>query len=81
MRLTTELALRTDFQCDTSDFSGQCAKLDNHSIYSILQIKDFTTSIDVNLFRQITEGDGFSNLGDAPDLIGQIGSQFVDDPS
>ncbi|KAG1829822.1 hypothetical protein EV424DRAFT_1554085 [Suillus variegatus] len=37
--LTTQYTLRTDFKRDTSDFG------------CILQIKDFATSIDINLFR------------------------------
>ena len=79
MRLTTKFTFRTDLKSDTCDLCSQCTKSDNHSIYSVLQVQNFTAGIDVDLLGQIAEGDGFRDRRDTAHLICQVGGQFVDD--
>ena len=79
MRLTTKFSLRPDLECDSRDFSGEHPQADHHRVDRCLELEDLASGIDFNLFGEISASDGFGDLGDGPDLAGEVPGEVVHD--
>src|SRR6185369_10979441 len=76
--LTAELAFGADLTGDASHFGGKAAQLIDHGIDRFFELKDFTADIDGDFLRQVTVGNCDGDIGDAPDLSGQVAGHQVD---
>ena len=78
MRLTPELAIRSHFPSDASDFGGEGSKLVDHGIDGLLQLKDFAANVDGDLLGKVAVRNRDRHLGDVAHLAGQVARHRVD---
>src|SRR5262249_4857193 len=76
--LAAELALGADLARHARDFGGEGTELVDHAIDGVLQVEDLAADIDADLAREIAGGDGLRDVGDVPDLSGQVAGHRVD---
>src|SRR5207237_961550 len=76
--LTAELALGADFAGDARDLSGERAELIDHRVDGVLELEDFAAVVGGSCRGGVAVGDGGGDLGDVPDLGGQVAGHRVD---
>src|SRR5439155_1605737 len=76
--LTAEFALGADLAGDARDFGGEGAELIDHRVDGVLELEHLAADVDGDLSRKIAVGDGGSDLGDVPDLGGEVTGHGVD---
>src|SRR5207245_57332 len=76
--LTAELALGADLAGDARHLRRQGAELVGHGVDGVLELEDLAADVDVELSGEVAVGDGGGNLGDVPDLRGQVAGHRVD---
>jgi hypothetical protein len=79
MRLTSELTLTTDFECDARYLSRERAQSYDHAIYRVLEVEDLAARVDLDLLGEVAEGDGFCDERDGAHLRCQVGGELVHD--
>src|SRR6516162_5461671 len=72
LRLSAELAFRTNFAGHACDLAGEGIELVHHRVDGILQLQDFALHIHRDFARQIAARHGGCYLGDVAHLRGQI---------
>src|SRR5205807_1470905 len=77
VRLTAELALRTDFTGDTGHFRGEGAQLVDHLVDRLLEVEDLPLGGDGDLPRQVAARDRRGDQRDVAYLVGQVAGQHV----
>src|SRR5207237_74782 len=76
--LAAELALGAHFAGDSGDLVGEGRELVDHDVDGVLQLEDLALDVDGDLLGQVALGHGGRDLGDVPDLAGEVGRQEVD---
>src|SRR5207244_7767625 len=76
--LTAELALGADFARDARDLGGEGPELIDHRVDGVLELEDLAADVDGDLSGEVAVGDGGGNVGDVPDLRGQVAGHRVD---
>ena len=76
--LAAELALRADLACHTGDLRREGVELIHHRVDRVLELEDFALDVDGDLARQVAASDGRGDVGDVPDLRGQVVRHRVD---
>ena len=79
MGLIDEFTLRADLERDPGDLRRKRPEPDDHSVDGVFEIEDLAVGIDLDLFREVAEGDGLGDLGDRADLVCQVCGEFVHD--
>ncbi len=77
LRLTAELAFRTDFASHARYFACECIELVHHRVDGVFQFENFTLHVDRDLARQIAAGHSRRDLGDVTDLSRQVAGHRV----
>ena len=78
VRLTTELALRTDLTRDADHLCGEGAELIDHRVHRGLQLADLAARGNGDLVRELSVGDCGRHQRDVAHLRGQVPGQRVD---
>src|SRR5262245_4105344 len=76
--LTAQLAFGADFTSHTADFRGKAVQLVHHRVDGFFELKNFTAHVHSDLPRQVTCGDGRSDVRDVPDLVSEVTRHGVD---
>src|SRR5207247_148793 len=77
-RVAAEFSLRTDFAGDAGDFGSKRRELVHHGVDGVLQLENFPFHVHRNLLRQVAAGHGGGDLGDVPDLVGEVVRHEID---
>src|SRR6202521_2697088 len=72
LRLSAQLAFRTDFSGHASYFGGEGVELIHHRVNGVLEFENLTFHIHRDLARQIAAGHGSCYLGDVTNLAGEV---------
>ena len=78
IRLTTQLAFGTDLASYSSHLGGEGIQLVHHRVDGVLELENFPFDVDRDLLGEVAVGDGGGDLGDVPDLRGEIAGHAVD---
>src|SRR5262249_22660637 len=70
--LAAELALGADLARDAAHLPGEGVELIDHRVDRVLQLEDLALHVDGDLLRQVAPRHGRRDLGDVPDLSGQV---------
>src|SRR5207249_1967338 len=76
--LAAEVTLGADFAGDARHLRGERADLIDHRVDGVLELQDLAADIHRDLLGQVTIGDGGGDLGDVPDLRGQVAGHRID---
>src|SRR5205085_2629890 len=76
-RLATELAVGTDFACNTRDFAGEAVQLVHHRIDGVFQLENFSLHVYCDLARQVASRHCGRHFGDVTHLGGEVGRHEV----
>ena len=76
--LTAELALGADLAGHPGHLGGEGGELVHHRVDGVLQLEQLAPQLHGDLAGQVASGHGGGDLGDVPDLAGQVGGQLVD---
>src|SRR5205807_9822662 len=76
--LAAELAFGADLAGDPGDLVGERRELVDHRVDGVLQFGDLAPGLDGDLLGEVAPGHGGGDLGDVPDLAGEVGGQLVD---
>ena len=77
LRLSTELAVRTDFAGHARHFGGERVELVHHRVDGVLEFENFALHVDRDLARQVAASHGRRHLGDVSDLGRQVSGHGV----
>src|SRR5206468_4131287 len=78
LSLAAEFSFGADFAGDARDFGSKRGELVHHGVDGVLQFKDFSFHIYGDFFRQVAAGYGRCDVGDVPDLSGEVGRHEID---
>src|SRR5205814_1510984 len=70
--LAAQLAVGADLAGDAGDLAGEAAQLVDHGVDGVLQLEDLALDVDGDLLRQIAARHRRRDIGDVPDLRGQV---------
>src|SRR5205085_6968799 len=76
--LAAQLAVGADLAGDAGDLAGEAAQLVDHGVDGVLQLEDLAAGLDGDLLRQIAVRHRRRDLGDVPDLRGQVPKRVVE---
>src|SRR5439155_218434 len=76
--LAAEFSFGTDFAGDTGDFGSKRGELVHHRVDGVLELENFSFHVHRNLLRQVAAGHGGGDLGDVPDLVGEVVRHEID---
>src|SRR5207253_1781570 len=76
--LTAALALGPVFAAAVLGLGGEGAQLVDHAVDGVLELEDLAADVDGDLAGEVAVGDGGGDLGDVPDLRGQVAGHRVD---
>ena len=77
-RLAAELAFGADLARHARDFRGEGVELIDHDVDGVLQLEDLAADVDGDLLGEVAVGDRGGDVGDVPDLRGQVAGHEVD---
>src|SRR5262249_21777861 len=77
-RLAAELALGADLAGDGRHLIRERLQRVDHAVDGGGQLGDLALRVDGELVGEIADGDGRHDLGDVPDLVGQVAGHEVD---
>jgi hypothetical protein len=75
--LSAQFSFRADFERDSSDFARKDAELRHHVVDGGLQVEHLALDIDLDLLGEIATGDSGGDVGDRPDLVGDVERHFL----
>src|SRR5208337_2015068 len=78
LSLAAELALGADLARHATHFGGKAVELVHHGVDRVLQGQDLAAHGDRDFLGQVAVGNGRGDLGDVPNLRGQVGGHRVD---
>src|SRR5207249_1484982 len=67
-----------DLARDARHLGREGAQLIDHAVDGVLEVEDLTADVDADLARKVAGGDGRGDVGDVPDLRGQVAGHGVD---
>src|SRR5262245_14180644 len=70
--LSAQFPFGADFARDAAHFRGEPVQLVDHRVDGVLQLVNFTFDVDGDLSREVAAGDGGGDVGDVPDLTGEV---------
>src|SRR5207302_3217571 len=76
--LAAEAALGADLPGDAGDLVGEGAQLVDHRVDRVLELENLALDVHGDLLGQVPIRHGRRDLGDVPDLAGEIGRHRVD---
>src|SRR6266566_1901744 len=76
--LAAEFSFGTDFAGDAGDFGSKRGELVHHRVDGVLELENFSFHVHRNLLRQVAAGHGGGDLGDVPDLVGEVVRHEID---
>ena len=71
-RLAAQLPFAADLAGDAGDLGGEGGQRVDHRVDGGLEFEDLAARVDVDLLAEVALGDGGRDLGDVPDLRGQV---------